>query len=65
MSLPSLGRTQLQPVSPLVKLSPGGTAGQGNAAVALSICLSVGQPLSSPLPLVDLSLQGGKQALSA
>lgn len=65
MSLPSLGRTQLQPVSPLVKLGPGGTAGQGNAAVALSICLSVGQLLSSPLPLVDLSLQGGKQALSA
>ena len=49
MSPPSLGKTQLQPVSFLVKLSPGGTAKQGNPAVALSVCLSVGQLLSSPL----------------
>lgn len=51
MSPPSLGRTQLQPVSPLVKLR---TARQGNTAVALSVCLSAGQVLSSSLPLVDL-----------
>ncbi|KAG7483353.1 hypothetical protein JOB18_046209 [Solea senegalensis] len=40
------------------KLRPGPTAKQGNTVVALSISWS-------SLPLADLSLQGGKQALSA
>lgn len=62
MSPPSLGRTQLQPVSSLVKLSPGRTTRQGNTAVALSVCLSIS---CSALPLVDLSLRGEQQALSA
>lgn len=52
MSPPSLGRTQLQPVSPLIKRSPGGTARQGNVAVALSVdqLVSFSPPLS---PLVE------------
>lgn len=57
MSLPSLGRTQLQPVSPLVKLSPGGTAGQGKCAwrsVYLSISwVSFSPPLSPWWTLVS------------
>lgn len=55
MSPPSLGRTQLQPVSPLIKLSPGGTARQGNVADALSVyqLVSFSSPLSPWWTLVS------------
>lgn len=49
MSLPSLGRPQLQPVSPLVKLGPAGNGQAGQTL--LTLCLPVyqlGQLLSPP-----------------
>ena len=56
MSLPSLGRTQLQPVSPLVRLGPGGTAKAGQRGCR-SVYLSISWS-ASVLP----SPRGGPQS---